>query len=53
MSRIMVKTGHNPAIKESLCISGRNCPKKVWQNVTLHGLPEIKCDFNQGLISTS
>ena len=42
MSRIMVKTGHNPSFQESLHISGCNCLKKVWRNPTLHGLPEIK-----------
>ena len=28
MPRIMAKTGHNLAIKESLCISGCNCLQK-------------------------
>ena len=27
MPRIMAKTGNNLAIKESLCISGCNCPE--------------------------
>ena len=53
MPRIMAKTGHNPAIKESLRISGCNCPQKVWRNQSLCGLPEVKCKFNQGLISAS
>ena len=53
MPRIMAKTGHNPAIKESLRISGCNCPQKVRQNPSLCGLPEVKCDFNQRLISAS
>ena len=53
MPRIMAKTGHNPAIKESLRISGCNCPQKVWQNPSLCGLPEVKCNFNQRLFSAS
>ena len=53
MPRIMAKTGHNPAIKESLHISGCNCPQKVRRNPTLRGLPKVKCNFNQRLFSTS
>ena len=53
MPRIMAKTGHNTSIKESVHISGCNCPQKVWQNPTLRRLSEIKCNFNQGLISAS
>ena len=53
MPRIMAKTGHNPAIKESLRISGCNCPQKVQRNPTLRRLPEVKCNFNQRLFSAS
>ena len=53
MPRIMAKTGHNLAIKESLCLSVCNCPQKVRQNPSLCGLPEVKCNFNQRLFSAS
>ena len=53
MPRIMAKTGHYPAIKESLRISGCNSLQKVWRNPTLRRLPKTKCNFNQGLFSAS
>ena len=53
MPGILAKTGHNTSIKESLRISGCNCPQKVRQNLTLRRLPEVKCNFNQRLFSAS
>ena len=53
MPGILAKTGHNPAIKESLRISGCNCPQKVRRDPTLRRLPKVKCNFNQRLFSAS
>ena len=36
MPIIMAKAGYYLPIKESIRISGRNSPQKVWQNPTLH-----------------